>query len=258
MSSTFDRDARAGIRTTAYQEWQLMALIHIVQLDLKGHPLTQKDSDFTKIMRELAKSLHSQLEAQAPLRVVCTRTMRKLALAEIGWDVALTSKALGLLLNKKCENLFGSKTEGDNIMDFNSIAPDYHEKLQTINDFRPALYNPKILNIQKPLKVPNDKAKGDYKGEFQPSSSRGCGNNSRPRNRQRDRRYSYSTPAQHQLQGKNFDDHKKVHDKGQGQKNYPSFPGKGRGRQKWTGEIYFEQVKFEITSPPDNTLCFPS
>ena len=83
----FDREARAGIRTTAYQEWLLAALIHIVQLDLKGHPLTQKDSDFTKITRELAKPLYSQLEAQACLGVACTLTRRKLTLAEIGWNL---------------------------------------------------------------------------------------------------------------------------------------------------------------------------
>ena len=115
-------------------------------------------------------------------------------------------------------------------MDF---TPDYHEKLQTINDSRAALHNPKTLNIQKPLKVLNHKAKGDYEGKFQPSSSSGHGNKSRPRNRQQDHKYSYSLPALRQSQGKNFEGYKKAPDKGQGQKNYLPIPGKGSDRRKY-------------------------
>ena len=71
MSSTLTEKPGHGSEPV-YQEWLLMALIHTVQSDLKGHRLFKKESDFTKIMKELAKSLHSQLEGQAHLRVPCT------------------------------------------------------------------------------------------------------------------------------------------------------------------------------------------
>ena len=147
-----DHAAKGGIRLAGYQEWLLNTAKRLILCDLPDHPLAQPDSELMRVIDEIFRSAHSQMELFARTSVMSTVGRRELFLWEINWLHDTHEKAMQLPMDSEGEFLFGSyQDKEDNTIGFESIAPDFVQKMTSLREARAALQNPNALDLPKGL-----------------------------------------------------------------------------------------------------------
>jgi hypothetical protein len=170
----FDKSARNGIRLAAYEQWLITTLKLLLCSELgPDHELTQKGGDLFRVFDELFKCSDRQLETSAGAAAASTLARRRLFLRELPLREEPHTRALNLPLDHNGRHLFGTYLDdNDNVTGFDSIPPDFAQKMVAMREARAALKPQASYRGSRPAPQSDkpkqeNKDQGRFKGQGQ-------------------------------------------------------------------------------------------